>query len=159
MILRIVLGRLLAGRDAAALADLREQMTRDARTIRGLESLIVGARRVVHPVGPAGPWISVRTQAGNEDDVVMRALHGRAWRARAGVPRGRKPVHLLLAASALLALGAALVGRRRAAGLLGGAWLLGTAEFAWRRIAPGPRTPHEVVVMIATSVLIPFAAS
>ena len=45
MILRIVLGRLLAGRDAAALADLRDQMTAMARPIRGLESLLVGARR------------------------------------------------------------------------------------------------------------------
>lgn len=46
MILRIVLGQLLAGRDAHALADLRAQLTSHARTVRGLESLVVGARRM-----------------------------------------------------------------------------------------------------------------
>ena len=46
MILRIVLGRLLIGDDAAALADMRDRITTAARTIRGLESLIIGARLV-----------------------------------------------------------------------------------------------------------------
>jgi PAS domain-containing protein len=45
MILRIAQGRLLAGRDAHALADLRDQIRTAARTVRGLESLIIGARR------------------------------------------------------------------------------------------------------------------
>lgn len=45
MILRIATGRLLAGRDARALADLRDQLNAAARTVRGLESLIIGARR------------------------------------------------------------------------------------------------------------------
>jgi hypothetical protein len=42
-----------------------------------------------------------------------------------------------------------------AAGL---AWLALTAEFAWARLAPGPRTPEEVLRMIVTSVIIPPVA-
>ena len=36
-------------------------------------------------------WVSLAKQAGNADDVLMRALHGRGWRERAGVPRGPPP--------------------------------------------------------------------
>ncbi|TDE32208.1 transferase, partial [Nonomuraea mesophila] len=38
------------------------------------------------------------------------------------------------------------------------AWGALTAEFAWRRIAPGPRTPAEVLRMVVTSVVIPPVA-
>lgn len=51
MILRIVLGRLLAGRDAEALSALRDQLSDAARQVRGLESLILGARRSASPSG------------------------------------------------------------------------------------------------------------
>jgi histidinol-phosphate phosphatase family protein len=34
-------------------------------------------------------------------------------------------------------------------------WLATTLAFAWRRIAPGPRTPREIATMLATSALIP----
>ncbi|NEC66234.1 transferase, partial [Streptomyces sp. SID9727] len=37
----------------------------------------------------------------------------------------------------------------------GALWAAGTAEFAWARIAPGPRTGTEVATMLATSVVIP----
>ena len=50
--------------------------------------LALGTREVEHPVGVAGPWVSVRKQAGNADDVLMTALHGRGWRERAGAPAG-----------------------------------------------------------------------
>lgn len=118
-----------------------------------------GRRVVVHPVRPADPLVSVRLQAGNADDVLMRALHGPGWRKRAGVPAGRRPLHLAVtAAGAAVLLG--LVTGRRALGLLGSlGWLAGTAEFAWRRIAPGPRSPREVAVMLATSALIPPVAT
>lgn len=121
--------------------------------------LVRGARRATHPVRPADRWVSVRQQAGNADDVLMRALHGPAWRAAAGVPRGRRRAHLLVTASALLAVGLALGGRRRAAALAAAGWLAGTAEFAWARIAPGPRTADEVVTMALTSAVIPAAAT
>lgn len=118
-----------------------------------------GRRAVVHPVRPAGPLASVRLQAGNADDPLMRALHGPGWRERAGVHAGRRPVHLAITAAAAAALLGFVTGRRKA-GFLGAlGWLAGTAEFAWRRIAPGPRTPGEVAVMLATSALIPPAAT
>lgn len=98
-----------------------------------------GTRTSAHPVRPADPWISVRLQAGNADDVLMFALHGTRWRERAGAPRGRWPYHL-------------------ASVLCFAAWAALTADFAWRRIAPGPRTPKEIGTVIATSAVIPFAA-
>ncbi|WP_037410713.1 HAD-IIIA family hydrolase [Candidatus Solirubrobacter pratensis] len=117
-----------------------------------------GTRRVVHPVGAAGPAVSLRKQAGNADDVLMRALHGRDWRERAGAPPGRRPRHLAIAAAGAAALGAAIARRPRAAALAGAAWAAGTAELAWARIAPGPRTPREVMTMAWTSAALPFAA-
>jgi GT2 family glycosyltransferase len=44
------------------------------------------------------------------------------------------------------------------AGVAGAVWAGLTAEFAWRRIAPGPRTPDEVWRMVVTSVVIPPVA-
>jgi histidinol-phosphate phosphatase family protein len=38
------------------------------------------------------------------------------------------------------------------------AWFSGTAELAWARIAPGPRTRDEITTMLATSAAIPPAA-
>lgn len=98
-----------------------------------------GSRAIVHPVRPADAWVSVRLQAGNADDALMTAIHGRDWRARAGAPRGRWPLHV-------------------ATVLCFAAWAGLTAEFAWRRIAPGPRTPAEIRTMLLTSAVIPFAA-
>jgi hypothetical protein len=46
VILRIVLGHFAAELDAAALHDVRGRLTRAARAVDGLESLIVGARRM-----------------------------------------------------------------------------------------------------------------
>jgi len=121
--------------------------------------LVRGRRLVRHPVRPADRWVSVRLQAGNADDALMRAVHGPDWRRLAGVPAGRRPRHLAITAAgaaALLALGA----RRRqlaAAGAL--AWLAGTVEFAWARLAPGPWTAGEVTTLVLTSAVIPPLAS
>lgn len=121
-------------------------------------ALTFGTRHAQHPVRPADRWISVRLQRGNADDILMRALHGASWRARAGSPRGRFALH----AATVLAAGVALTGvleRRSGVALLGAAaWLALTADFAWRRIEPGPRTRQEVATMAATSAVIPFAA-
>jgi histidinol-phosphate phosphatase family protein len=121
--------------------------------------LVRGRRSVMHPVRAADWWVSVRAQAGNADDVLMRAKHGRGWRARAGVPRGRRPAHLVLSGAALAAVIAALGGRRAVASGCAAAWLLGTGAFAWQRIAPGPRTRDEIVRMAITSAVIPAAAT
>lgn len=117
-----------------------------------------GRRRIEHPVRPSEFWVSVRLQAGNADDALMRALHGPNWRERAKTGRGRFPLHLLTVGLALGAGTAAALRRPAAAAFLGAAWAAATAEFAWRRIAPGPRTPDEIAKMAATSAIIPFAA-
>jgi GT2 family glycosyltransferase len=117
-----------------------------------------GRRTTRHPVRPADRWVSLRAQRGNADDALMNRLHGRDWWARAGAPRGRLPRHVLVTAAALTASACALTGRRRAAGVAGALWTLGTAEFALARIGPGPRTRHEITTMLSTSVLIPPVA-
>jgi histidinol-phosphate phosphatase family protein len=74
---------------------------------------IVGGRRVVtHPVRPAGRLVSVRVQAGNADDVLMLALHGRGWRSAAGVAGGRRPRHLVVTGLGLVGVGALLLAWR-----------------------------------------------
>jgi glycosyltransferase involved in cell wall biosynthesis len=120
--------------------------------------IVRGSRVVDHPPGPADRWVSVRLQAVNADDALMDALHGPGWRARAGAPRGRFSRHLAVTAAASLALTAALAGRRRVATLAAAAYLAGSAELAWARVAPGPRTREEVATIALTSALIPPAA-
>ena len=115
--------------------------------------IVPGRRTVRHPARPAPPWVSLAKQAGNADDVLMRRLHGRSWRGRAGVPRGRRSRHLAVTAAVVGLLAA------RRPRLAAAAWLVGTAELAWARIAPGPRTPREVATMAWTSALMPFAAT
>ena len=121
--------------------------------------LVRGQRCITHPVRPADRWISVRVQAGNADDVLMRRLHGPDWRTRADAPLGRRPQHTAVTAAALAAAGLAVAGRRRAAAVAAAGWLAGTAEFAWARIAPGPRDRAEVSAMLTTSALIPPLAT
>jgi histidinol-phosphate phosphatase family protein len=120
-----------------------------------------GARRVTHPAGAASPWISVRKQVGNADDALMRRLHGRGWRESCGAPRGALPTHAATVACGIVAATAAAP-RTAASRAISAAATLGwtalTARFAWRRIAPGPRTPSEIATMLATSVAIPPAA-
>src|SRR3954463_13950846 len=129
--------------------------------------LVRGQRWITHPVRPADRWISVRVQAGNADDVLMRRLHGRNWRTRADAAMGRRPQHTAVTAAALAAAGLAVAGKPRSAALAAAgrparapaSWRAGTAEFAWARIAPGPRTRAEVATMAATSALIPPLAT
>ena len=120
--------------------------------------IVTGARRIEHPMRPAGWTISLRLQAGNADDVLMAALHGGGWRRRAGAPRGAFPAHLAAVATAALALAALASGQRPRAARLGAVWGAQAAWFAWRRIAPGPRTRAEIATMLVTSPLLPFFA-
>jgi histidinol-phosphate phosphatase family protein len=137
----------------------REDSDLGLRLVASGRRIVRGARAVQHPVGPADRWVSLRKQAGNADDVLMAALHGRGWRARAGAPRGRLRAHLATAGAGVLALGLAATGRHRAAALAGAGWLAATGELAWRRIAPGPRTTGEITTMLLTSAAMPFAAA
>jgi HAD superfamily hydrolase (TIGR01662 family) len=119
----------------------------------------VGARWVEHPVRPAGRWVSLGMQRGNADDALMRVLHGRAWRASAEVFRGRRNRHLAITTVALAGAAAATAGKKVPALAAGVAWAVGTAEFAWARISPGPKSPGEIAVMLLTSAAIPPLAS
>lgn len=136
----------------------REDSDLALRVRRAGHELQRGHRRVVHPVRPAGPWASLRQQRGNADDALMRRLHGPRWHEAARSPGGRLPWHVATVAAGVLAGIAFTAGRRRTAGVLGGTWLGLTADFARRRIVPGPRTVAEVRAMSATSVAIPFTA-
>jgi HAD superfamily hydrolase (TIGR01662 family) len=135
--------------------------------------LRLGARFIEHPVRPAGDLASVRAQAGNADDALMQALHGRDWRRLAGTGRGRLRWHVATVAAGATALGGTLAavgpaGRgaraaRATAALAGTAWAALTAAFAAKRLSPGPRPGDEgygpeLRRMVVTSVLVPFAA-
>jgi histidinol-phosphate phosphatase family protein len=120
--------------------------------------LVVGRRRTTHPVRPTGRWTSLRQQRGNADDVLMRRVHGPTWADRAAAATGRRPRHVAITAAGLTAVAGALA-RRPALTALGAlGWAAGTGEFAWARIAPGPRDVREVTTMLVTSVAIPPAA-
>jgi HAD superfamily hydrolase (TIGR01662 family) len=137
----------------------REDADLGARVVAAGWRIVTGDRRCTHPVRPADRWVSVRLQAGNADDALLRALHGRRWREVTGVAPGRRSRHLATTAAGAAAV-AGLVGRRRPLAFAGAAaWALGTAELAWARIAPGPGTRHEVATMAITSVAIPPAAT
>ena len=117
-----------------------------------------GERTAAHPVRPADRWVSVRLQAGNADDALMGAIHGPGWHRRAGAPVGRFRRHGAVTAAGLAGAAGLLAGNRALARLGLAAWLGGTAELAWARIAPGPRTWPEVATMVTTSLAIPPAA-
>ena len=121
--------------------------------------LVTGERTATHPVRPAGPWTSVRLQAGNADDALMRALHGPRWHEAAGAPRGRIRRHVATTAAGAVAL-LGLAARRPPLAAVGAAgWLVGTGELAAARIALGPRTRREVATMAVTSAVLPLAAT
>ncbi|WP_084958299.1 glycosyltransferase family 2 protein [Thermoactinospora rubra] len=127
--------------------------------------LVRGERRSRHPVRDDGFWASVRRQRGNADDALMRRRYGRGWRELLGGPPGRLPRHVLATALGLLGAGAAVEaaagrgpGWKAAGGAAAAGWAALTAEFAWARIKPGPRTREEVLRMIVTSAAIPPAA-
>jgi histidinol-phosphate phosphatase family protein len=137
----------------------REDSDLAVRLRRAGWRLVRGRREILHPVGPADSWVSLRKQCGNADDALMLRLHGRGWREIAGAPTGRRPAHVAIAAAGAVAAGAIVAHRRHTASAAGAAWLAGTAELALRRIAPGPRAPREVATMAATSAAIPPAAA
>jgi histidinol-phosphate phosphatase family protein len=120
-------------------ADLAARLTASGVTLR------TGHRHVVHPVRPA-------------DDELMRALHGPGWRERAWCPPGRFRWHAATVAAGVLALGCLALRQRRLAATVATMGACLTADFAARRIAPGPRTGSEIATLLATSAAIPPAA-
>jgi hypothetical protein len=77
-------------------------------------TIVPGRRVILHPVGAADRAVSLRKQAGNVDDALLGALHGRGWRSRACAPTGRLPQH-----AATVAAAAAASPRRRRRGGVG----------------------------------------
>ncbi|MEX5294699.1 HAD-IIIA family hydrolase [Kocuria sp. CPCC 205268] len=153
----------------------REDADLALRVRRAGWRLVRGRRRITHPVRPADDLVSVRVQAGNADDALMRRLHGPRWRQEAAAPPGAFPRHVatvaaLGTAGAGAAFAAAALGHRparraglAAAGLGAGAWGWLTGRFVLVRTVPGPRPGDpeflsELSRMVRTSAAIPVAA-
>ncbi|BBX70258.1 HAD-IIIA family hydrolase [Mycolicibacterium psychrotolerans] len=117
--------------------------------------IAVGARRSEHPVAPATWRTSLRVQAGNRDNALMRRKFGPRWRARIGEGNGRLPAHTATTAAAAGALLALVARRPRAASVAGSAWAALTADFAIRRYRGGSRTAAELGRILVSSMLIP----
>lgn len=149
----------LGGFDERFMRAYREDTEFGLRVVRAGYDIVEGSRTVVHPVRPADRWVSIRLQSGNADDALMRALHGRTWRADAGASTGRRSRHLVVAGAALIAAIGTVFGRRRIAATGAVTWAAGTAELAWARISPGPRTADEVIAMSLSSAVLPLAAT
>jgi glycosyltransferase involved in cell wall biosynthesis len=136
----------------------REDADLGLRVCAAAYEIVSGERYIVHPVRPADRWVSVRLQKGNADDALMQRLHGKSWRERARVPRGRFRHHAFSVAALAGAVALRIAGCRRLAQLVATMWAADTVQFIWLRIKDGPKTPDEVVTMAATSLVIPPAA-
>ncbi|MFJ8817774.1 HAD-IIIA family hydrolase [Amycolatopsis thermoflava] len=117
-----------------------------------------GTRRTLHPARHGGFFASVRAQRGNADNALMRRKFGPQWRELSAAGPGRLGRHALTTISGAAALAFAAARRNTPATFAGLAWLGLTAEFALRRILPGPKTADELAKMAVTSVLIPPVA-
>ena len=102
-----------------------------------------GTRRIVHPVRPADPLVSLGLQRGNADDVLLWALHGAA---------GHVSLRTKARYALVTAAGAAGLGGSRAGRLV---WLAATLRFLMQRAAPGPRDARELAGLVVTSAAIP----
>jgi len=142
----------------------REDADLALRTVRNGYAIAWGERVTTHPLASSTSWRhslrqSLRDQAGNADNALMRAKYGRRWRSLIGTTPGRTGRHLITSAAAITGVVACAFGSGRiprlvaaAAGLV---WLGMTAEFAAGRILAGPRTVPEISTMVVTSGLIP----
>jgi histidinol-phosphate phosphatase family protein len=137
----------------------REDADLALRVIDAGYGIVAGQRVTRHPVRPARWSASITQQRGNDDDALMRRLHGADWHQRAHASVGRRPVHLATTAAGLVALLGGALRRRPLAVAAGLAWATLTGEFAWSRTKPGPRYGAEVSTMVATSIAIPPAAT
>jgi HAD superfamily hydrolase (TIGR01662 family) len=144
----------------------REDADLAIRTVRMGYGIAWGERVSTHPLTPSPNWrSSLKDQAGNADNALLRAKYGRRWRSLIGTTPGRTGRHLITTAAAITALGAMAAGRiakpqardnlARIAAAAGLVWAGLTAEFAATRILPGPRTAREIGTMLVTSALIP----
>ena len=137
----------------------REDADLALRVIRAGFAIVWGERRSEHPTRSRGGWRgSIAVQAGNADNALLRAKFGPYWRQQIGTTPGRTGRHLLAVGAAVGSVCALLAGRPRLVAGSAMVWAAVTAEFAVRRISPGPRTAHEIAAMIVTSAAIPPVA-
>jgi hypothetical protein len=147
----------VGGFDERFVRAYREDSDLALRVRRAGYALVLGRRRSIHLILPASPWVSVRRQAGNADDILMKALHG-DWDPEQR-RRGRKRRHVLTTIAGIASLAALALRRRRLASAAAIVWAASTAQFAWSRISPGPRDPKEIATMVFTSIAIPPTAT
>ena len=147
----------------AALAD----RVVDGAPLAPLPASLHGAEVVVnlHGRGPQSHRVALAARPhrlvafANADDPRLRLRYGRRWREVTGVQKGRRARHLAVTGAGLLSVAAGAARRRSVARAAAAVWVAGTAELAWARIAPGPRTADEVATMVVTSVALPPAAT
>jgi HAD superfamily hydrolase (TIGR01662 family) len=144
----------------------REDADLALRTVRLGHAIVWGERVTTHPVAASTSWrSSLRDQAGNADNALMRAKYGRRWRSLIETSPGRTGRHMVATAAGMTALAAAAASRNsgphsggqlaRLAAAAGMVWIGLTAEFAVGRIRSGPRTAREISTVLLTSALIP----
>jgi histidinol-phosphate phosphatase family protein len=140
----------------------REDADLALRVCRAGYRVVDGHRRTVHPIR-VDPWFaSLRAQAGNADDALMRRRHGRRWRELIGEGHGRIALHALTTAAGVLGLAALAPAGSRLRSFGVGAvamWAAATTEFTVARLLRGPAVPAEIARIGVTSVLIPPLAS
>ncbi|MDD4866732.1 MAG: HAD-IIIA family hydrolase, partial [Mycobacterium sp.] len=136
----------------------REDSDLAARIVAAGGENLRGGRRCTHPVAGATWWSSVRAQAGNQDNALLRRKHGRSWRTVIGEGPGRMPAHAATTLAGGVAVAAGLLRLRRVTRAAAALWLLLTAEFTARRWLAGPRRCREALRLAASSALIPPAA-
>lgn len=131
--------------------------------------LVVGERVTLHPVRPAGRWVSVTRQRGNADDAYLRRKYGPGWRELLEIPAGRRPRHVVTVALAGVTAGAGGAaaalrpGRARrllraTAATAAAGWAAMTAEFVTHRIRTAPGERRTPISLTVTSALIPPVA-
>lgn len=136
----------------------REDSDLAVRIISAGGAILRGERRCTHPVAAATWWSSVRAQAGNRDNALLRRKYGPTWRTKIGEGKGRLPAHSATTLAGAAALLGALLRRPAAARAAAGLWLLLTAEFTVRRWLNGPRNAVEALRLSVSSALIPPVA-
>ncbi|MBF6175329.1 HAD-IIIA family hydrolase [Nocardia blacklockiae] len=136
----------------------REDSDLAARIVAAGHHIVTGSRVTTHPPATGSLLYSLRMQAGNADNALMRHKYGRDWRRRIGEGGGRLGRHAAITAAGGAAVACVLGRRPGLAAVCLGLWLTGTVEFAARRIGAGPATASELTAMSLTSVLIPPAA-
>ncbi|WP_043627981.1 glycosyltransferase [Nonomuraea candida] len=116
-------------------------------TAAGLAAALLGAASVARRRSVSGRGVTFR-------GAILPSVTGRGVASRGVIPRS-------VTGRGVASRGVTGRDGRVLRALTWGAaagWAALTAEFAWRRIAPGPRTPGEVLRMAVTSVLIPPVA-